>query len=497
MTRHTKINRPSEEGAALILAVLFVLALSAVASAMVVLSRTETLASMNYKMMSQTRYAAESGVHRAINHLLNAYAVPGTGADPLANYDMTVSPVTFNGQPVVLSNIPGVASNYPVAAAVTAFTNNAQGSLTVGNSTVTYRASATLLSMRDITAFGALTPSVVQTWRITGVGGIAGVQNATVEVSAVLEQQVVPAHTYAAFATNPGCGALAFSGGVQTDSYDSSNMTMSGGRPVTQPNNGNVGTNGNLNETGGSIIKGSLSTPRTGVGPCSAGAVTAETISGGATVNGGLITLPQAVIFPAPDPPNPPPATTNVTINNPATCASIGLTAAQCVRNSGGNFTFSASTGPVSLGNIAMTGGSIVHLTAGVYNLNSIRLSGGSQVIIDSGPVIMNVVGTGEATPIDFNGGSTSNLTYDPSNFRILYGGTGSVRLNGGTSSSAMVYAPNAAIDLSGGTDFYGSVLGRTVSVTGGVRVHYDRNLGGSFGTTGNRMLTSFTWKKF
>ncbi len=497
MTPPLTAHRQHEEGAALILAVLFVLALSAVASAMVVLARTETLASMNYRMMSQSRYAAESGVHRAINHLLNAYALPGTGADPLANYNMNVTPVTYNGQPVVLSTIPGVASNYPLAAAVTAFTNAAQGSLAVGSTNVTYRASATLLSMRDITAFGAISATVVQTWRITGVGGIAGVQQANVEVSAVLEQQVVAAHTYAAFATNPGCGALAFSGGVQTDSYDSSNMTMAGGKPVTQPNNGNVGTNGNLNETGGSTIKGSLSTPRTGVGPCSAGAVTAETLTGGATVTGGLITLPQAVVYPPPDVPNPAPPTTNITINNPATCASIGLTAAQCTRTAAGNFTFNASTGPVSLGNIAMTGGSVVHLTAGVYNLNSIRLSGGSQVIIDSGPVIMNVVGTGEATPVDFNGGTTSNLTFDPSLFRILYGGTGTVRLNGGTSSSAMVYAPNASIDLSGGADFYGSVLGRLVNVTGGVRVHYDRSLGGSFGTTGNRMLTSFTWKKF
>lgn len=99
--------------------------------------------------------------------------------------------------------------------------------------------------------------------------------------------------------------------------------------------------------------------------------------------------------------------------------------------------------------------------------------------------------------PVDFNGGTTSNMTFDPSLFRILYGGSGTVRLNGGTSSSSMVYAPNASVDLSGGADFYGSVLGRMVSVTGGVRVHYDRNLGGSFGTTGNRMLTSFTWKKF
>jgi hypothetical protein len=336
----------------------------------------------------------------------------------------------------------------------------------------------------------------VQTWRVTGVGGIAGVQQADVEVSAVIERQVVSAHTYAAFATNAGCGALSFSGGVVTDSYDSTNMTMSGGHPVTVTSGGDVGTNGNLTESGGSVINGSLSTPRTGVGNCHNGAVTGETLNGGATVGGGMITLPQSVLYPPPVAPNPAPPVTGVTINPSATCASIGPTAAQC-SGASNVFTFNAGTNPVVLGDLSLSGGATLHLTAGTYNLNSISLSGGSTVIIDSGPVFMNVVGTGKATPIDFSGGSTSNLTFDPAKFQILYGGNGAVKLTGGTASSAMVYTPNASIGLSGGTDFYGSVIGATVSDSGGVHIHYDRSLGGSFGTSGNRMLTSFTWKKF
>src|SRR5690606_5431368 len=100
---------------------------------------------------------------------------------------------------------------------------------------------------------------------------------------------------YAAFATNAGCGALSFSGGVQTNSYDSSNMTMAGGAPVTDNSGGHVGTNGNLTEGGGSVINGSLSTPRTGVGNCNAGAVTALTQQGNAEVTGGITALPPAV----------------------------------------------------------------------------------------------------------------------------------------------------------------------------------------------------------
>ena len=62
---------------------------------LMVLADSETYSSMNYRMMSQARYGAEAGVNRAANHLMTAYQVPGTVADPLAAYDMTVSPVTF------------------------------------------------------------------------------------------------------------------------------------------------------------------------------------------------------------------------------------------------------------------------------------------------------------------------------------------------------------------------------------------------------------------
>ncbi|TAK18819.1 MAG: hypothetical protein EPO35_00975 [Acidobacteria bacterium] len=496
MTRRLRSNRSHEEGAALILAVLFVLALSAVGSAMVVLSRTEVLSSLNYRMMSQSRYAAESGVHAAINHLLLNYPKPGTVGDPLANYDTTVSPVRFNGQPVVLSAATGVAANYPNAAAQTAFAAAAQGTLPVGSTSVSYQASATLLSMRAITSYGTNVTTVVQTWSITGVGSITGVSSSTVEVSAVLEQQIVPAYTYAAFATNAGCGALSFAGGVHTDSYDSSNMTLVGGYPATDNNGGNVGTNGNLTESGGSIINGSLSTPRAGVGNCKSGAVTALTQNGGATVTGGVVTLPQSVTYPAPALPDPMPPTTVVTVNSSSTCASIGLVAAQC---SGGanEFTFNASASAVSLGNVNVVGGATLHLTAGDYNFNSLTLAGGSHLIIDSGPVVLNVAGASIATPVDLTGGTTANTTFDPSLFRIQYAGTGTVMLAGGAHVSATIYAPNASAQLTGGSHFYGSVLAANVDVNGGTYIHYDRRLGQTFYTAGNNMLTSFTWKKF
>ena len=68
-----------------------VLIVSLLGASLATLGRTETMASLNYKTMSQARYAAESGLHSAANYLIHTYEPPGVDAgDPLANYDMTV-----------------------------------------------------------------------------------------------------------------------------------------------------------------------------------------------------------------------------------------------------------------------------------------------------------------------------------------------------------------------------------------------------------------------
>src|SRR6185312_15828310 len=99
--------------------------------------------------------------------------------------------------------------------------------------------------------------------------------------------------SYAAFGTSGGCGALDFHGNdTRTDSYDSG-AGLVGGVPSLSSTGGNVGTNGNLTEGGGATIHGTLSTPRVGVGNCSSGNVSALTSSGGASVSGGVLQLPQ------------------------------------------------------------------------------------------------------------------------------------------------------------------------------------------------------------
>lgn len=484
----------NDEGIALVLALLFMLAFSSLGAAVMVLSRTETFSSLNYRMMSQARYGAESGVHKAAHYLLNSYALPGSVADPTANYDTTVSPVTYLGQPVVLTAMAGVTGNYPVAAVQTAFAAAAQGTLPAGQTSVAYTATATLLSMRDVTPYGSSVSTVVQTWQLTARGVIAGARSGQVEVSAILERQVVPAHTYAAFATNGGCGALNFSGGVSTDSYDSANMTLVDGVPVTDNTYGHVGTNGNLTESGNSTVNGTLSTPRTGVGNCNSGAVTALTLGGNAQVTEGIVALPQSVQYPAPDPPNPLPPTTTQSVVGTSDCAVLALTAGVCTGGAG-VLAIDPQGAVVTLGDLRVTAGASLTLEAGTYNVNTLHLTGNSTLSIGSGPVILNVAGQSDATPLDFEGGAAINGTFDPSMLRIHYAGTGTLKLTGGTTTAAIVYAPSAATTITGGADFYGSVLAASVAVSGGAKIHYDRRLSRDFFTTGPQMMSSFTWK--
>lgn len=483
----------SERGVALVVVLLLTVALSAIGASLLLLAQTDTYTSMNYRMMSQARYGAESGSLRAVNYLTQTYLTPGYAGDPLANYNYTVSPVTYNGAPVILSADPNQASNYPAGGVQTAFAAAVQGNIVAGQ-TVTYNAYATLMSMREIQEYGATAPRVIQTWKITATGSLTGARPATVEVASTLERQVSSAYSFGVFATKVTCGALDFGGNSVNDSYDSSAITYSGGLPVTQASGARVGTNGNLNVGGHAAVWGTLSTPRTGVGNCNNGAINALTQTGQADVAGGLIQLPQALTYPTPVMPVVPPTTSTDWSGN--TCASLGLAAPVCT-GVADNLTLDPAGGSLLFGNINMNAGATIHLKAGIYNLNSIKLNGGSTIIIDTGPVFMNVAGQSITTPIDLTGGSVSNPTFDPTNFHMIYGGTGGVQFNGGTSTAMLVYAPNADITVNGGGNVYGAIVGATVKDTGGALFHYDRRGQNDFFVAGNFMMSSFTWKKY
>ena len=502
-----KRDRSNERGIALIIVMFMVLTMSLVGASLMFVSRTETLSSLNYQTVSQTRYAAESGIMSATNFLVPAnalYTAPCTGcADDLANYDMTKQPVQWNNAAVVLSSDPSVASNYPVAAVQALFLADTAGTLTAGTGTSSYVASATLESMSTFTdAFTGL-PVTLQTWQINGTGSIAGAGSASVQVTATLERGSKPAYQYAAFATNNGCDALKFGGGATTGSYNSTSALVAGA-PVTSASGGNVGTNGNLDELGNSTtINGSLSTPRSGVGTCSASNVTALTQTNGATVTGGVTQLSQSITYPTPPAISPAPPTSNNSFTKNSNAADCTGIAGCSVSGTGDGITIHPATSSTvtTLGNVSVSqSGSVLHLGAGIYDINSISVGSNAKIVVDSGPVIFKVAGSGindSQSAISLSSGSISNSTYNPQNLQFVYGGTAQVNVAGGAGASTVIYAPNATASFTGGGTIYGAVITAKVTDMGGAAIYYDNNLTNSGKTDGNPIMDQFTWKNY
>ena len=516
-----------ERGVALVLALLLTSVMSVLAVSLMFLSQTETYASMNYRMMSQARYAAEAAVQKASNFLLSSQYTLPSGATALAQFDRTRSPViclsgcAHVGDPVILSATASQASNYPVAAVQTAFSAAGQGTLTAGTAGVTYNAYAKLLHMQVFESYGG-GQSVVQTWQITGAGSLTGGRSATVEVMATVETPKVPANSYAAFATANTCGAIHFSGNVIVDSYDSSVGPPTGVGNSTTASGGHVGTNGNLEIEGHVDVRGNLYTPRTGVGDCTAGAVTALSETGHADVSGSVVQLPTAVTYPVPTFSVTPP-TTAVTINAallaaPATaCSALGLTLlTNCTVNAlTKTITVDGHGSDVTLPSVTVASTFKIVLKGNnpANNININSLGGFGAVEVEANmvgntnqSVVLKIAGMNadatEMTTIDM-----SNLTwkqnspansYDASALQIVYGGSGTVMMKGGNSqSAATIYAPNANFELLGTQDLYGSILAKTIDNVGTGNIHYDRRLSRDFYVAGHPMIGTFTWNRY
>jgi hypothetical protein len=156
---------------------------------------------------------------------------------------------------------------------------------------------------------------------------------------------------------------------------------------------------------------------------------------------------------------------------------------------------------PGLYGNITVNN-KVVHLTAGTYTFNQLLLAGGAEIIVDSGPVVLQLAGQSlTGTPpvvLDMAGGSfVSNPTGNAANFYIAYGGTAEVHMRGSSDAYGVVYAPNSNVTVYGSSHWYGSILGNTVDVSGGVNLHYDRNLSSEFYITGALRASAFSWNKF
>jgi hypothetical protein len=542
----------SERGIALVFVLFLVTTISALAVSLTFLANSETYASGNYRLATQARYGAESGAQKAADYLLGGNYNPATVA-PGGLVDNRFSPVRYNGRPVVLSTVVA-DSNYPDNATVNAFAGQllgALGNLPAGNHTVGFGATATLVHEDAFSDAYLGGTTVVQTWQITGTGTINGARTATVEITATIETPEVPAFKYAAFAANDQCQALWFHGSSDTNSYNSQTLPantaptvcphgVSDGAQCMNNSGGNVGTNGNMLLDGGAVnIYGNLSTPRTGVGGCNQGNITA--LSGAAAdVKGGApLQLPGAVKLPTP------------AIQTPSTLAAVGITAhgnqnpdtsTTCSDlgfgaggpNAGkGTCTIDSSTpsnpiitlgntsnGPLSLPQLTLNAQVSLVLKAQVpgagvnneYDFNAIKLDGGASIGVSTpsqdAQVVVRIAGKDSNNnnidpAINFVGGTftapvgtcATCSKYDAALLQFVYGGTNGITMKGNSSASATFYAPNSPATLMGDDSLYGAIIANTIEVAGNASIYYDTTLKTASMTKGNPIMTSFSWK--
>jgi hypothetical protein len=124
-------------------------------------------------------------------------------------------------------------------------------------------------------------------------------------------------------------------------------------------------------------------------------------------------------------------------------------------------------------GNLTVSGGGTATMGPGTYCFNNVTVSGGSTLAFN-GAVIINV--TGKFTD---SGGSLANLSGIPSNLQVFssYTGSNGVTVSGTSATYMAIYAPGTDVTVSGGSPFYGSLVGKTLTVSGNSAIHQDLDL--------------------
>jgi hypothetical protein len=122
--------------------------------------------------------------------------------------------------------------------------------------------------------------------------------------------------------------------------------------------------------------------------------------------------------------------------------------------------------------------GSLTLTAPGTYTVDCISL--GSFGTLTTSPstktVTINVTGTGcTSTPLTMNSHSTFvNTSGISQNLQINYAGTGTLTFEGGPNMCAVINAPNAAVVLHGGADYYGTIMANSIDDSGGTNLHFD-----------------------
>lgn len=233
-----------------------------------------------------------------------------------------------------------------------------------------------------------------------------------------------------------GRDKMKFSSSSGTDSYDSRNGPYD---PGTAGSEGNVGSNGDITTSGSAFLDGDATA-------------------------GGTVSDPSAV---------------SGTVTNGA--PAVPLPDVDCPT---GGFTASVPAGPgvsynPATGVLTVSGGNNLTLNSPPteYYFSEVSLSGGSTLTINFGAGHVDIY---VSTKLTTSGGGVLNTAGLPTMLSIWGCGTDNSAwaLSGGSGAYYTIYAPHHKVTLSGGSDFWGALVGGEIDNSGGSKIHYDEALG-------------------
>ena len=419
-----------EEGTALVATLILLMAMSVLSTALVFTVQNEMKTSSSYKYGQQAFYVADAGVRKAIQWFGDgSNYTPAVGVYP----DLSTVPITYSSQPVRLA---GQGANFPVSGVVSSFTSafHDVALQADGQNSGTYSVGATLLKYSPASFINMATfetyPSAMERWRIesTGTWGNPNTPLGRAEITAVIENSGNALFDRALW----GIDSLDLGGTVLIDSYD----------PALGPYGGtNIGDNGAIGSNGAITINGTVEVH----GDAAYGPDGSFGAPDGA-VTGDIIQLPAPRTFP----PIP-----EFTVGTGSTTVSNKKT---------------VTLSPGQYGDINVKSGGTLALEPGVYYFDSIIAKGEVRLTGDlTKPTTIFV-----KSALDLGAQGITNPNGDPTRLNIFYSGTSEMKIHGGPEAFVEVYAPNAPLKMVGNSAFYGSFIGRSVTVQGTPDVHFD-----------------------
>ncbi|HEX6810573.1 MAG TPA: hypothetical protein VF384_03015 [Planctomycetota bacterium] len=238
-----------------------------------------------------------------------------------------------------------------------------------------------------------------------------------------------------------GINGINMSGGI-IDSYESSKgtyLSQASGDPLHAGSEANIQSNVGMSLSG--LVYGNA-TPGPGY-----------TVSGGSGVTGSTAPATEPLVI---DP----------YVYAPP-IATMGSVSSTITLNSG---VYRYTSFVIGGGKFAYFNGDVT-----LYVDKKLEISGSGQGILKPGAKLTIHHGTDKWT---FSGSGIINEDQKPASLTLYSATTYAGTISGGASFYGTIYAPNTPMTASGDSDIYGAVTVKTMSLTGGMCLHYDSSLG-------------------